>query len=182
MRRRPTAGPPGPAVRTTVMCTRGRGEEVIVGSEGSDDALVAELREITDPIVTDDGADLVEIIVKGHPGSRVVRVVVDAEGGVDVERIARLARAIGTAFDDLDPISGRYTLQVTSPGVDRPLVTARDFARNVGRPVHITPDEGEAVDGVVVAAGGGAVTLEVDGEHVEVPLGQVRDARVKLPW
>lgn len=153
-----------------------------MASGGDNDALVAELTTLAEPIVADDGAELVEIVVKGHPGSRVVRVVVDADEGVDVEQIARLSRTIGAAFDEDDPVSGRYTLQVTSPGVDRPLQTTRDFARNVGRSVEITPDEGDAIDGVVVSAEDDAITVEVDGEHVDIPLGQVRDARVKLPW
>jgi ribosome maturation factor RimP len=122
------------------------------------------------------------VIVKGHPGSRMVRLVVDAEEGVDIERIARLSRQVSAEFDELDPIAGRYTLQVSSPGADRPLITARDFARNVGRPVRIASTAGGEVEGVVTAAGSETVSVEVDGEDVEVRLEDVRDARVQLPW
>lgn len=153
-----------------------------MSTETTEGRLVDDLREIVEPIVTDDGAELVEIVVKGYPGSRVVRIVVDAEEGVDVERCARLSRSVSSAFDDLDPISGTYTLQVTSPGADRPLETERDFARNVGRSVHVSFEEDDPIEGVVVAVDDDVVTLEVDGEDVEVALPDVTDARVVLPW
>lgn len=153
-----------------------------VSTGTTDERLVDELREIVEPIVTDDGAELVDVVVKGYPGSRVVRIVVDAEGGVDVERCARLSRATSSAFDDLDPISGTYTLQVTSPGADRPLSTPRDFARNVGRSVRVSLEDDGTLEGVVVAVDDDVVTVEVDGEDVEVALADVTDARVLLPW
>lgn len=153
-----------------------------MSTDTTDGRLVDDLREIVEPIVTDDGAELVEIVVKGYPGSRVVRIVVDAEEGVDVERCARLSRSVSSAFDDLDPISGTYTLQVTSPGADRPLETDRDFARNVGRSVRVSFEEDDPVEGVVVAVDDDVVTLEVDGEDVQVALPDVTDARVVLPW
>jgi ribosome maturation factor RimP len=155
---------------------------VSVSAPSTDERLLEDLRGIVEPIVADDGTELVDIIVKGHPGSRVVRIVVDADEGVDVERLARLSRAVSDAFDELDPVKGRYTLQVTSPGTDRPLTTARDFARNVGRSVRITRTEGDPVEGVVVAVEDEVVTVEVDGEDVEVALADVTDGRVLLPW
>jgi ribosome maturation factor RimP len=149
-----------------------------------DDRLEAELREIVGPIVDSAGADLVDVEAKGHPGSRVVRVVVDAADGVTIEQCAELSRQIGSSFDELDPIPGRYTLQVTSPGADRPLSTERDFVRNVGRPVRIrvrSGDHGE-LEGVVVAVDARTVVLERDGDRTEVALADVDDARVQLPW
>lgn len=148
---------------------------------GRDDRLEAAVADLAAPLVADVDVELVEVEVKGHPGSRVVRLVVDRDEGVDVETCATLSRDLGRALDDTELIAGRHTLQVTSPGVDRPLRTERDFARNVGRSVRIRHDGGE-VAGIVTAAGAEGVTLDVDGDTVVIALADVDDARVLLPW
>lgn len=146
-----------------------------------DQHLETAVADLAGPLVVDVGAELLDVEVKGHPGSRVVRVVVDRDGGVDVDTCATLSRGVGRALDDADLVAGRYMLQVTSPGVDRPLRTERDFARNVGRNVRIVRD-GDEVEGLVTDVSAGDVTLDVGGETVAVPLGDVDDARVLLPW
>lgn len=145
-----------------------------------------QLRQLAEPCAAAHGVEIVDVQVKGHTGSRLVRLVVDADGGIDVDTCAALSRDVGTAFDRADAVTGRYTLQVTSPGVDRPLRTARDFARSVGRSVRVVtrphaPLPAELF-GVVMSVGADDVTLEVDGGAVTVPLGQVDHARVQLPW
>lgn len=148
-----------------------------------DDRLVADIRAVAEPVIESEGADLVDIEVKGHTGSRVVRLFVDADDGVDVELCARLSRTIGTRLDEADPIPGRYTLQVSSPGADRPLRTQRDFARNVGRNVRIdrSGDAG-TLEGTITAVGADSISLDVDGEEIEVDLDAVTGGRVLLPW
>jgi ribosome maturation factor RimP len=147
-----------------------------------DDRLEQAVSELVTPVVSGPGAELVDVEVKGHTGSRVVKVIVDRPGGVDVEMCAHLSRDIGALLDDEDPIPGRYTLQVTSPGADRPLRTERDFARNVGRPVQVNRTSGAPVEGVLVAADAGTVTVEVGGETVPLDLEEIDHGRVRLPW
>lgn len=149
----------------------------------SNDALAARLADVAAPIVAAEGVELVDVEVKGHPGSRVVRLFVDADDGVDIELCARISRAVGEALDDDDVIAGRYTLQVSSPGIDRPLRGERDFRRNVGRQVRVVAAAAaEEIVGDVVAVGDGTLTLEVDGEPVELPLDDVDHGKVLLPW
>lgn len=149
-----------------------------------DDRLEADLRAIVEPIVESAGVELLEIEAKGHPGSRVVRVIIDADDGVTIAQCAELSRKVGATFDESDPIPGRYTLQVTSPGADRPLTTPRDFVRNVGRNVRIrmSTQDMPDVEGVVVSADEDAVLVEAGGDEIEVALSDVEDARVQLPW
>jgi ribosome maturation factor RimP len=151
-----------------------------------DERLEGRVRELAEPLAAGHGLDLVEVEVKGHAGSRVVRLVVDADEGVDVEDCALLSQDVGGVLDEQDVVPGRHTLQVTSPGADRPLRTPRDFARNVGRPVRLQARPGAELpgelSGVVVAAGDESVTLEVDGERRVVRLADVDHGRVLLPW
>ena len=152
----------------------------------SDDRLTERLTELAAPAIDAAGLELVEIEVRGSHGSRVVDLIVDADDGVSVDACARLSREISAVLDEVDPIDGKYTLRVSSPGVDRPLRRPRDFARNIGRPVRLVrrqPTElpGE-VTGTVVATDENAITLEVEGEPLEVAYSDVDHGRIQLPW
>ena len=97
------------------------------GQGTSGDDLPGRLMALAEPVAAEQGIDLVDVEVKGPRNRRVVRLVADAEGGLDIDRIAELSRAVGDAIDDVVP--GTYTLEVTSPGTDRPLRRLRDFQR-----------------------------------------------------
>ena len=154
------------------------------GSSGED--LPERLRALADPVAATLEVDLVDVEVKGPRNRRVVRLVADADGGLDIDRIAELSRSVGDEIDDVVP--GSYTLEVTSPGTDRPLRRLRDFARNVGREVRLQRTQAAAADrpgevtGTVVQAARDVVVLEVDGDHVDVPIDDVDHAKIILPW
>lgn len=156
------------------------------GTGTSGDDLSGRLVALAEPVATELDVDLVDVEVKGPRNRRVVRLIADADGGLDIDRIAVLSRAVGDAIDDVVP--GAYTLEVTSPGTDRPLRTGRDFARNVGREVRLQRTQQAAADapgevaGTVVAADPTQVTLEVAGDTVTIPLGDVDHGKVVLPW
>ena len=150
---------------------------------GRDAALTDRLAAVAEPIVVEAGAELVEVDVRGEGGRRLVRVTVDTEAGVDVDTCATLSSRLGPLFEAA--IDGRFTLEVTSPGVRRPLRTPRDFRRNIGRTVRVRRiDETREIVGIVRAVEDDAVTLEVDGDgdDVRVGLATIDDARVVLPW
>ncbi|MDX1658778.1 MAG: ribosome maturation factor RimP [Nitriliruptorales bacterium] len=133
--------------------------------------------------------DLEEVEVRGAHGSRVVRIVADRDDGLDVERIAAISQELGEALDREDLIDGAYTLEVTSPGVDRPLRDPKSFRRNVGRPVRVVRnraaiDRGEKgeVTGTLQVVTDDAVVLEVDGDEREIAFADVDHGKVVLPW
>lgn len=164
------------------------------GQGTSGDDLPGRLVALAEPVAAEQGIDLVDVEVKGPRNRRVVRLVADAEGGLDIDRIAELSRAVGDAIDDVVP--GTYTLEVTSPGTDRPLRRARDFARNVGRDVRVQRTQAAAADapgevtGTVVAVDHGddpddrdaVVRLDVEGQEVAIPIDHIDHGKVQLPW
>ncbi|NNF03236.1 MAG: ribosome maturation factor RimP [Rhodothermales bacterium] len=131
---------------------------------------------------------LVDVVVRGRKGSRVVEVYVDGDEGVGVDDLARLSREIGFLLETEDVIKGKYNLNVSSPGEDRSLKMPRQYRRHVGKPidVKVAADEvdGEGlVSGVNRGVDGDVLRLETDnGEQISIPLDQVESAKVKLPW
>ena len=146
------------------------------------------VRELAAPLADARGLDLVEVAVKGSGSSRLVRVVVDRKGGVDLETCKDLSRDLSGLLDAQDPIEGRYALEVTSPGTDHPLRDRPAFDRVEGREVlvHQAPPGRESapvqVRGTVVAAEPDAVALDVAGDIVRVPYEEIVTAKQVLPW
>lgn len=153
------------------------------GRGAAGDDLPGRLAALAGPVAADQGVELLDVEVKGPHGRRIVRLVTDAEGGLDIDRIAQLSRAVGDVFDDVVP--GAYTLEVTSPGTDRPLRLPRDFRRNVGREVRVLRAEGVAggeVRGVVTGVEGDIVHLDVGGDELSIDVADIDHGKVVLPW
>ena len=90
--------------------------------------MVQDLFAALQPVVDDAGLELVDVEMK----TGVLQVTVDREGGVDLEALTDANRAVSTVLDELDPIPGRYSLEVSSPGIERPLRTPAHFAKALG--------------------------------------------------
>lgn len=142
-----------------------------------------QLHGVLEPIVTGAGFDLDEVDVRVVGRRHTVKVVVDSEDGVDLDDIARLSRAAAAELDLHEHlIDGSYTLEFTSPGVERPLTVPRHWRRNRLRLVGVTPVAGAAFTGRVGAVGEHAVTLLVDGTLREVRYADVTRAVVEVEF
>jgi ribosome maturation factor RimP len=133
------------------------------------------VRPVLEPVVTAAGYDLEDVNVTAAGRRSVVRVVVDRDGGIDLDAVAEVSRAVSDALDAADSLgSSPYVLEVTSPGVDRPLTLPRHWRRNVGRLVRAGERSGR-----IVAADEDGVTLDIAGEqqvigYPELGAGQVQ--------
>jgi ribosome maturation factor RimP len=119
------------------------------------------VRALVEPIIADLGLDLYDFEYAGG----VVRVTLDKDGGVDLENIALATRLISREMDHIDPISGRYTLEVSSPGLERNLRTPSHFQRIVGWTVnvrtHASVEGDRRAQGVLSAADDDGITITI---------------------
>lgn len=139
------------------------------------------MRSLAEAACARHGVECLDAVVK-RGRTAVVRITVDREDGVDLDACAAVSQSLSRLLDADDPISGHYTLEVTTPGADRPLRASRDFARNRGRQVRVRTADGE-ITGVVVRAEPEAAVLTLeDGSEANIPLASILDARVVLPW
>jgi ribosome maturation factor RimP len=117
------------------------------------------------PVVTAAGYDLEDVSVSAAGRRSVVRVIVDRDGGVDLDAVADVTRAVSTALDDTDVMgTAPYVLEVSSPGVDRPLTEPRHWRRASGRLVRVPVTDNGTVTGRVSDADDAGVTIDVDGQ------------------
>ncbi|MEJ5256323.1 MAG: ribosome maturation factor RimP [Acidimicrobiales bacterium] len=143
------------------------------------------VRAVVEPVVAAHGLDLFDL---EHTGG-VLRVTVDRSGGVDLDTVAAITRDLSRALDDADPIPGRYTLEVTSPGLERPLRTPAHFRWAQGRRVSVKTVAGfegpRRLTGELVEVTDAAVTVVLDdppGERWTVALGDIERARTVFEW
>ena len=124
----------------------------------------ARLASLLRPVLEAAGADLEDLSVSPAGRRRVVRVVVDRDGGVSLDDVAELSRLLSEALDDVEArepalLGGAYVLEVSSPGVDRPLTEPRHWRRNVGRLVTAHLADGAPHTGRLTEAADGEVLL-----------------------
>jgi ribosome maturation factor RimP len=150
-------------------------------------ASAARLTELLAPVVETTGADLEHVDVSKAGKRSVVRVVVDRDGGVSMDDVADVSRAVSEALDALDEaepgvLGPSYVLEVTSPGVDRPLTAPRHWRRNVGRLITVARHEGPNVTGRLTGADDDAIVLDVDGTERRLALGEVVRGTVQVEF
>lgn len=140
------------------------------------------LRQLLRPVVEAMGYELVGVEYHPRAGGALLRVYIDQEAGINVADCEQVSHQIGGVLDVEDPIPGHYTLEVSSPGLDRPLFEAAHFARFAGREARIeliAPQHGRRrFRGRLRGVTGDEVIIEVEGELLSVPLAQVEKARL----
>lgn len=138
--------------------------------------IAAAVTELVKPIVEGLGMELVEVLFAKTKEGDALTVFIDKEGGVSLNDCEAVHNAIDAPLDDLDPTDGKpYTLNISSPGLDRPFKTDRDFAKHIGFKVETSlfaPIAGVGKKFVATLAAydpqGGVVTLELDGKSVAI--------------
>jgi ribosome maturation factor RimP len=143
------------------------------------------LRELVERAVAETGADLEDLVEQKAGARRLLRVAVDRDGGVTSDDLSEVSHALSVALDASDVMGeAPYVLEVTSPGVDRPLTLPRHWRRNVGRLVKVTLAQGGELTGRVTAADEDGTDLLVDGaaEPRRVAYADVARARVQVEF
>lgn len=149
------------------------------------EGLEDKLKALAAPVVEGLGMELVDLVYASEHGSKVVRLFIDKPGGVTVDDCSDVSREFGTVLDVEDPIPQRYVLEVSSPGLDRPLVREKDFTRYIGKRARIKskqPIEGRrnfkaVIDGV---AEGKVLVTDFDGRRFEIELTNIEKARLEI--
>ncbi len=129
------------------------------------------------------GLDLEAVDLTSAGKRRILRVAIDKDGGVTMDDIADATREVSRVLDDSD-LMGRqaYTLEVSSPGVDRPLTLPRHWRRNSGRLVKVTFAEGEPLTGRITETDDEGAVVDVEGTERRLEYAEVKKAKVQIEF
>jgi ribosome maturation factor RimP len=140
------------------------------------------IRDVVEPALGPLGLQIYDLVVAGGA----VRLVLDRPGGVDIDTLEAASRAVAPRIEELGELSGPYTLEVSSPGVERTLRTPEHFAGAVGTEVSVKArgEDGamERFRGVLTAADAETVTLRLDEGERRVAIDTIDQARTVFDW
>ena len=138
------------------------------------------------PVVESSGLELWDVSFRGEGGRSILRVSVDRDPGVDLDTIAEVSERLSRRLDLEDFGPRGYTLEVSSPGLERPLLTPRHFERSVGRRVKVKttePIDGSKVhEGALVSADAEAIVIASEGGELRVSYAGIASARTVFEW
>lgn len=133
-------------------------------------------------MVADNGADLVDVEVMGARGACTLRLLVHRKAGTSVEVCEAISREVADLLDVEDPLPGRYRLEVTSPGLDRPLVTDADFQRANGRQLRVILADSSTLVGRLVTWDEIQVELDMVAGRTAVPRRDIARATIEVEF
>jgi ribosome maturation factor RimP len=151
------------------------------------EAVASKIEEVAQRVAQSEGLELVEVEVKGGGNSRFVRIAIDKPEGVTHGDCELISQQVGTILDVEDVVPGHYTLEVSSPGVERKLLKPQDYERFQGRKARITLRDAvegrKNWEGLLAGFADGAVMLEIEpGQTRRFPFAQIQKANLKFEW
>ena len=151
-----------------------------------DGVQLAQIHAVVEPILADREMELVELSVRPQGRQQLVRLLVDKVGGVTIQQCAKVNTLIGAALETASLIEGSYTIEVSSPGLDRPLVSKHDFERALGEDLRIQSAGADGriqeFDGMLLAVQHEAIVMQTVSGNVTVPFGEIRSAKKAMRW
>ncbi|HET9752627.1 MAG TPA: ribosome maturation factor RimP [Myxococcales bacterium] len=153
---------------------------------GRKEEILEKVRSIAAPLAAQEGMELVDVEIGGAGGRQALRLFIDRPGGVSLDDCTAVSRAVSAALDVEDPIQGAYDLEVSSPGLDRPLRTPEHFQKFAGQKVRVRTygplpecENRKTFVGILKGFEEGHVVVDVDGKVFRVPHAQVSKANVE---
>src|SRR5215467_12403817 len=152
------------------------------------DATVSRVWELAAPLVESEGMEIVDIELRheGSRGGRILRLYLDKEGGPNVDDLSRVSRQLSDLLDTHDAVDGAYTLEVSSPGINRPLKRPEHFARFVGKRIRVRTKDmingRRSFIGTLQEVLENQITLKQEGAQYEIPFALIEKSNYEHDW
>ena len=148
--------------------------------------IVEKLGVLLAPILEAHDAFQVELALRGERGGKIVQAFVDTDKGITIEECALISREFGQEIDREELIQGAYRLEISSPGIDKPIRLLRQYKKNIGRTykvVHASADARATLVGKLINVEGDLLTFELDGgSATTLAFGNIIESKEELPW
>jgi ribosome maturation factor RimP len=148
-------------------------------------SLEEKIFHLIEPICNEEAFFLYKVSLHRSSKNQLIKVVVDTENGVTLDQCQLLSRKISDIFYRKDLIDSNYRLEVSSPGIDKPLEKPFEFMRNIGNTLEVDYQEGLeiiSVEGELIAFNGTGITLLCGKKNIGIAIIQIKQAKIKLKW
>jgi ribosome maturation factor RimP len=152
------------------------------------DPTLTRVWQLAAPLAEGEGMEIVDIDFRheGSRGGRVLRLYLDKEGGPNMDDLSRVSRQLSELLDAQDTIDGAYTLEVSSPGINRPLKKPAHFARFVGKRIRVRTrdliDGRRSFLGILGQVVEDSVILTQEGKHYQIPFSMIEKSNYEHDW
>jgi ribosome maturation factor RimP len=144
----------------------------------------SKIAELAESAAGQYAVEIIDIELSGSSRKPLIRVFIDKEGGVTLEDCAKFSRALSALFDVEDPVRTAYILEVSSPGLDRPLKAVKDFERSMGKLARVVTRERienqNVFTGRIAGVKGDIIKLSENDRLIEIPFDQISKARLEI--
>lgn len=143
----------------------------------------SEIRRIVE-VILEDHADLflIDFKLKGAKGNQKLLIFIDGDEGLTIDRCGQISRAIGVELEEGDFFEGKYTLEVSSPGLDFPLIHTRQYKKNVGRQLTIDLKEGNKLEGELLSVDSDGISISREPESMEIKWEEIEKTKIKISF
>jgi len=149
-------------------------------------SITSRIEEIAERVARSEGIEVVEVEVKGGGKNQFVRISIDKPEGISHADCENISQQVGTILDVEDVVPGHYTLEVSSPGLERKLLKPGDYERFQGKKAKVTlraPVENQRHwEGILAGFADGVISLDAAGRQIRIPFDQVEKANLKFEW
>lgn len=141
-----------------------------------------EIKRLVENAISDDPSlFLVEVKIKGNVGNQKVLVFIDGDDGISIDQCSKVSRAVGNEIEEGELVEGKYTLEVSSPGLDFPLAMHRQYKKNIGRELEVETLGGEKLEGELLEVLEDSILVKSKIE-MSIPLEKIKQSKVKVSF
>ena len=125
---------------------------------------------------------LVDMKLKGAIGNQKLLVFIDGDDGLNIDRCGQISKKIGMLLEEQEVIESKYTLEVSSPGLDFPITNKRQYKKNIDRKLAINLKEGSRVEGKLIAVGEEGLSIIHAGQSKEIAWDEIEESKIKISF
>lgn len=140
------------------------------------------IRGIVEKILVENNLFLVDVVIKGTDINQKVLVLADGDEGISIEQCSAVSRQLGRIIEEEDIITEKYTLEVSSPGLDFPLTINRQYKKNIGRTLTILLKDGSSVEGKLLKVNEEKIDLNIGAEGKTYFFSEIKQSKVKISF
>jgi ribosome maturation factor RimP len=148
--------------------------------------LVKKIEELVRPLLAPWNAFIVEVFIRQGHQRKTVQIFADTDAGITIDQCAKISRELAVILEEQNIIEDAFDLEVSSPGLDKPLKLLRQYQRNIKRPVKVKFKNGDEIvniEGIIEAVQGNQIICETkQHEQIVLEFEQIVETTVKLPW